>query len=82
MIAPCKDDGKSFVQAKLAGKWVEKAVETDHELVKRTIITPNFGQSPDMLGWEKGTVASRPGPVMSTGFLSPPAPRGSAGRVV
>jgi len=49
----------------------------DHAFVKSIIIRPYFGQSPAQLGCDTGIVASWPGALLSAGFLSPPAPRGS-----
>src|SRR5665647_2151446 len=51
-----------------------KMATTDHEVVKRTIITPNFGQSPVTLGGDKGSVASRPGPVRVPDSSAPQPP--------
>jgi hypothetical protein len=47
-----------------------------HKFVSRIITMPNFGQVGVKLPCETDTVASGPGLLSNTGFLSPPAPRG------
>ena len=79
MIAPVAPGGKSLWPQRMAMKRPKTPVR-DHELVKSIIITPNFGQSPVMLGGDKPSVASKARSGSSTGFLSPPAPRGLADR--
>jgi hypothetical protein len=49
MIAPCRGAGKGFIAVPDRPKSEQKHRVIDHELVKRTIITPKFGQLPDML---------------------------------
>src|SRR5674536_124361 len=48
--------------------------------LKAPTITPYFRQSSVTLGWDKASVASKARSGSSSGFLSPPAPRGSADR--
>jgi hypothetical protein len=80
MIAPEEGDGKNFIARQNGQKNAEKSRRFDHELVNRTIITPNFGQVRVTLGADNCGVASKARSGMSAGFLSPPAPRGSADR--
>ena len=47
-----------------------------HKFVNRIIILPNFGQGRVNVDCDTPSVASGPGLISDTGFLSPPAPRG------
>ena len=80
MIAPENAHGKSLILGIMTPGESAKPPAIDHEVVKGTIITPNFGQSPVTVAWDKASVASKARSGSSTGFLSPPAPRGSADR--
>ena len=80
MIAPVAAPGKSFLRLKKQPKNPAKWTLFDHEVVNGTIITPNFGQARVTLGGDNVSVASKARSGMSTGFLSPPAPRGSTDR--
>jgi len=70
MIAPESNDGKGL-QAAIGQSPV------DHGFVSEIILLPNFGQAVAQLRGKIATVVNSVGPVLkSTGFLSPPAPRG------
>ena len=70
MIAPERNDGKGL-QAAIGQSPV------DHGFVSEIILLPNFGQGTAKLTGKMATVVVTSGPVSkSTGFLSPPAPRG------
>src|ERR1700753_1183146 len=62
-------------QVDVAPKWEDWAV-TDHEVVKRIIIRPNFGQSLVTLERDNGNVASWPGSVRSPDSSAPQPPGG------
>jgi hypothetical protein len=69
MIAPEANDGKGLPRA-IEGTAI------DHGFVNEIILLPNFGQGVAKLAGKMATVVTS-GPVSkSTGFLSPPAPRG------
>jgi hypothetical protein len=63
MIAPCGRHGKSLAIGTKRRKNQQKQRPSITNSLKAPTITPNFGQSPDMLGDDKISVASRPGPV-------------------
>ena len=70
MIAPEANDGKGLHAA-------PDPTRIDHGFVSEIILLPNFGQAAAKLRGKIATVVVTSGPVSkSTGFLSPPAPRG------
>jgi hypothetical protein len=70
MIAPEANDGKGSHAA-------PDHARIDHGFVSEIILLPNFGQGAAKLRGKMTTVVVTSGPVSkSTGFLSPPAPRG------
>jgi len=70
MIAPEANGGKGLHAA-------SDPARVDHGFVNEIILLPNFGQGVAKLGGKIATVVVTSGPVSkSTGFLSPPAPRG------
>ena len=74
MIAPGRADGKSFLDATNGletGKIARPAIT---KTLKAPTITPYFGQSPVTLGWDKASVASRPGPVRVPDSSAPQPP--------
>ena len=71
MIAPEANDGKGLHAAP------DARLRIDHGFVNEIILLPNFGQGAAKLRGMMATVVVTSGPVSkSTGFLSPPAPRG------
>ena len=74
MIAPGRADGKSFLDAAKGlqtGKIARRAIT---KTLNAPTITPYFGQSPVTLGWDKASVASRPGPVRVPDSSAPQPP--------
>ena len=74
MIAPGRAHGKGFLDAAKGfetGKIARRAIT---KTLKAPTITPYFGQSPVTLGWDKGSVASRPGPVRVPDSSAPQPP--------
>src|SRR5215212_9144760 len=70
MIAPEANDGKGLHAA-------SDPARSDHGFVNEIILLPKFGQGAAKLRGKMATVVVTSGPVSkSTGFLSPPAPRG------
>ena len=80
MIAPQPVSGKAFLQAIEDEKTARMAEFSITKSLKGPTITPYFGQSSVTLGWDKVDVASKARSGSSSGFLIPPAPRGSADR--
>jgi hypothetical protein len=80
MIAPGNVHGKSLISEMIGREAAENARKPITNSLKVPTITPYFGQSPVTLAWDKASVASKARSGSSTGFLSPPAPRGSADR--
>src|SRR5262245_14201314 len=74
MIAPESARGKSLLAMPNLFENARKQRIDDHEVVNPPTITPNFGQSPVTLDWDKTSVASRPGPVRAPDSSAPQPP--------
>src|SRR4249919_2058262 len=74
MIAPAAMYGKHFLTAAEGQKTCKIACRTITNSLNPPTITPNFGQSPVTLHWDKADVASRPGPVRAPDSSAPQPP--------
>src|SRR5215510_11185257 len=74
MIAPAAMYGKHFLTTRNGQKTCEIARRTITNSLNSPTITPNFGQSPVTLHWDKAGVASRPGPVRAPDSSAPQPP--------
>jgi len=74
MIALAAMDGKHFLMTPDGQKTCEIARRTITKSLNPPTITPNFGQSPVTLHWDKAGVASRPGPVRAPDSSAPQPP--------
>jgi hypothetical protein len=74
MIAPGRADGKSFLAAASGLKTGKTARRAITKTLKAPTLMPYFGQSPVTLGWDKTSVASRPGPVRVPDSSAPQPP--------
>jgi hypothetical protein len=80
MIAPDNGHGKGFISTVNATETGKKRHRPITKTLKAPTITPYFRQSPVTLDWDNASVASKARSGSISGFLSPPAPRGSADR--
>ena len=74
MIALQTAHGKDFLKATDGSKTGKNNKWAITNSLKAPTITPYFGQSPVTLGWDKATVASRPGPVRAPDSSAPQPP--------
>jgi hypothetical protein len=74
MIAPGRADGKYYLDTANGWEMGKIARRPITKTLKVPTITPYFGQSPVTLGWDKGSVASRPGPVRVPDSSAPQPP--------
>jgi hypothetical protein len=74
MIALQTAHGKDFLKATDGSKTGKNNKWAITNSLKAPTITPNFRQSPVTLGWDKATVASRPGPVRAPDSSAPQPP--------
>ena len=63
MIAPDRARGKDFLVPKVGMKMGKYRAQAITNSLNTPTITPNFGQSPVIVGWDIATVASWPGQV-------------------